>query len=528
MDREWDGYYDALEEYKAATGIDPEEGSEAAPGPSADPSAASASSKTGAEDLSSFFSGGTLAIDVGTARIKLAHRPSLANRKLYKDGKPPSPTVCVDREGHRSTPSAVWFPRGEVGAGQGEDDVLVGRLAEARAHDQRGGRIVRPLDLWDAGSGAKDAEAAMSRAVRAVASNALEQALGGAGGGGGGGSSKSEGPLFVLDLSLARGGAFNVRPVFVHPPVPSDEDGADWEAHLNGYRRMADGLASPPGVAAYVPDAAAAVVGADHAGLLPPTDAGSSVLVMDVGGTSTCVSVVDGSAEVKDATTLPFGGDTFVDVLVSHLVAGFYGIDEGAEIGSDADVPSAAPRLDDPAALQRLYEASRTAVHELSSKTRSEVNVPYLTMDFKTRQPKHLAEGVARDVVDAAFQSYVRDELAPYLLRDPRRAKALSAAFPPPADLAGLLSSTILSSLERAKLAPTNLRAALLVGGGARVPLVRRATQEGLARLAGDAFAYGTGGGRKGARLVMPEGGAGEELVALGAAVWCSGGRSEP
>ena len=62
------------------------------------------------------------------------------------------------------------------------------------------------------------------------------------------------------------------------------------------------------------------------------------------------------------------------------------------------------------------------------------------------------------------------------------------------------------------------------MGGGARIPLVREAVNEGVSYLAGDAYANGSGGGEE-KRLIMPEGEMGEELAVLGAVVWGSGGR---
>eukprot|EP00584_Thalassiosira_punctigera_P018278 CAMPEP_0172545478 /NCGR_PEP_ID=MMETSP1067-20121228/15391_1 /TAXON_ID=265564 ORGANISM="Thalassiosira punctigera, Strain Tpunct2005C2" /NCGR_SAMPLE_ID=MMETSP1067 /ASSEMBLY_ACC=CAM_ASM_000444 /LENGTH=136 /DNA_ID=CAMNT_0013332221 /DNA_START=8 /DNA_END=418 /DNA_ORIENTATION=- len=136
-------------------------------------------------------------------------------------------------------------------------------------------------------------------------------------------------------------------------------------------------------------------------------------------------------------------------------------------------------------------------------------------MDLETRQPKHLEVGVSRNVVDAEVESWVRDKLVPYLQdSDDDHSTTLSPALPPPTNLSTLLSSAIMSSLERTSLTPHALRAVLLVGGGARAPSVRAAAKESVAYLGGD-----------GKRLIMPEGGMAEELGVLGAAVWGSGGR---
>ena len=69
MDKDWDDYYDALEEYKSATGLDPEK----------DTSDTQAD-QTSQRDFSSHFTGGTLAIDLGTSTLKISHRPSSSNK----------------------------------------------------------------------------------------------------------------------------------------------------------------------------------------------------------------------------------------------------------------------------------------------------------------------------------------------------------------------------------------------------------------------------------------------------------------
>ena len=54
-----------------------------------------------------------------------------------------------------------------------------------------------------------------------------------------------------------------------------------------------------------------------------------------------------------------------------------------------------------------------------------------------------------------------------------------------------------------------------MVGGGARIPLVRESLKSGVAALAGDAYANGTDG----KRLIMPEGELCDEINVIGAAL---------
>lgn len=389
--------------------------------------------------------------------------------------------------------------------------MLVGRLAEARSYDVKGGRIVHPREALAQSNAENDtSEAAVEEVIRDVAANALDQVFGDAGGS----AARSQAPLFVLDASLSRGGSYNVRPVFTYPPQDPPPAGAT--PYLERYQHAVHGLTSPRGIAAFVPDPVAAVVGAKYYDLLPPKSAsgGTSVLVIDVGGTSTCLSLVEAgedAPELLHSTVLPsFGGDTFVDLLVCHLVEGFYD-NAGAEGASEATALSSKRHLDDPMALQRLYEAATTAVHELSQKSRCEINIPYLTMDAHTREPRHLDLGVARTVVDAAVEGWVRERLVPHLQQHDLQATVLSRSLPPPTDLSSLLSSAMMSLLERTAHAPPMLRAILVVGGGARIPLVQQAIAEGVGHL---------GGERE--RSIVPAGEMATELSVLGAAVWGS------
>ena len=471
-------------------------------------------------DISTFFTGGTMAIDMGTTRLKLSHRPSLSSQ-MNTQHKPPMPVVSVDREGFRSTPSLVWLPSSE----EDKEDALVGRLAESRLYDTRGGRVVHPRDflLQGGGNGSSDIEEAIQQSIRDVASNALDQALGASSGS----SAKSSNPLFVLDASMSTSGSYNVRPIFTYP-VQSTTTTVDTsrQQYVERYKQVVNGLASPDGIAEYVPEPVAIVTGAEYYNLLPPKSAssGSSVLIVDVGGTKTSISLVAENDEILYSSSLPLGGDTFIDLLVSYLVKDFYGTSEEATASESSTTSlSTKPKLNDPTALQRLYEASTTAIHELSNKTRSEINIPYLTMDLNTRQPKHLEVGMSRNVVYAEVEGWIRNELVPHLQDENNNSglSLLSRSLAPPTNLATLISSIIMSCLESTSHTPSMLRSILLVGGGGRIPLVRSAVQEGVGYLAGDAYVNGGGGGET-KRLIIPEDGMGEELAVLGAAVWGS------
>ena len=110
----------------------------------------------------------------------------------------------------------------------------------------------------------------------------------------------------------------------------------------------------------------AAVVGAEYYRLLPQDRTGASlVLVVDVGGTSTTLSlVVKAMVETEKrlggattySVTLPFGGNSHIDLLVSLLVHEFFGLGSGDSNNKDDSAYNNAlvskPKLNDPAALQ--------------------------------------------------------------------------------------------------------------------------------------------------------------------------------
>lgn len=540
MDEDWEEYYEQVEEYRRVTGVDLE-GHDAEKEHAGEVGEDVGRAEEG--DLAAYFRQGALAIDMGSTRLKLSHRSPRRTKNDSGGGDEagPAPTVGVDREGARSTPNLIWFEGDD-----GEGNVLFGRLAASHhagvvnprealfANHHFGGENDSDNDADnDATIGNGDALAVKSarEAIRIAASDVLDQLLGSSNNNSNN-DPKQTHPLFALDPSLpSTAASYNVRPILTYPP-----DAPAW--YLERYRKAVDDLTVPPGIAAFVPEPVAAVAGADYYGWLPPkanavNGGGDSVLVVDVGGTCTTISLVSSSSsgtngnptkEILYSATLPsLGGDTFIDLLVGHLIQSFYGTDPYHQHNDDTapsptSPPSSKPTLPhDPQALPRLYESSTAAVHELTRKSRTHINVPYLTVDFQSRQPRHLEMGVARHVVESEVDWFVSRRLVPYYSRSSDASSSssiLSNAIPPPKDLTTLLSSAVLSALERTSHTPSSLRGMLLVGGGARIPMVKRAMKETVQFLTG-----GDG------MFVAPEGEMAEELVVLGAVVWGTGGR---
>ncbi|KAL3788262.1 hypothetical protein HJC23_011894 [Cyclotella cryptica] len=537
MDAEWDEYYERLDEYEAAMGPNRRR---------------SRGGENVTASAAAHFTGGTLAVDLGSSYLKLAHCRPLIPASNRAGGRV-RPEVVVDREGFRSIPALVWMPSSRNESGhhdhhqndnQHEETALVvGRMAAARRYDSKGGRVVSARDALRNNHDDNVVQRGVYQSIRVAASNALEQVLGGDTNRSSL-SALSTAPLFVLDPSMAVQGAYNARPVFTYPP----SDARDASSHLSHdsndflqkYKHVIQhSFVSPKDIALFVPEPVAAMTGAEYYNLLPQSSSPNSsstnhdnkpVVVVDVGGTITQVSIVSTDNQqyrVVYSSSMPWGAETFVDLLTRHLIHCFYGHNYNTAMNHDnndndnnhdsAIIPSTKPTLNDPTALQRLYDASTTAMQELSRKTRCQINIPYLSIDMQTRQPKHLEVDVARSIIDAEVESFLRDELVSYLLQNSKSSTntILSKNLPPPTDLSTLFSSVVASAMEQTFHTPQSLCAILLVGGGSRIPLVRQAMRRGVANLGGDMFLE---------QLVMPEGEMGMELTALGAALWGGGG----
>ena len=121
-----------------------------------------------------------------------------------------------------------------------------------------------------------------------------------------------------------------------------------------------------------------------------------TVLVFDLGGGTFDVSLLeigDGVIEVKATNgDTRLGGDDWDQRVVEHLVKRFQG-KHGVDLGRDK------------MALQRLREAAERAKIELSSSSETSINLPYITASAEG--PLHLEEGLTR----AQFQELTADLL---------------------------------------------------------------------------------------------------------------------
>ena len=78
-----------------------------------------------------------------------------------------------------------------------------------------------------------------------------------------------------------------------------------------------------------------------------------------------------------------------------------------------------------------------------------------------------------------------------------------------PKDLKSLLSSMIMNVFEKSNTNPFMIHSVLIIGGGARSPIIQKSIKSSLSDLVGDQFVQ--------EKVVVPNGSLMEELVVLGA-----------
>lgn len=160
----------------------------------------------------------------------------------------------------------------------------------------------------------------------------------------------------------------------------------------------------------------------------------SKVAVFDLGGGTFDISILelgDGVFEVKSTNgDTHLGGDDFDHMIIEWLVDEFKSENGGVDLSKD------------PMALQRLKEAAEKAKIELSSQTSSEINLPYIMPVDGV--PKHLVKTLTK----AKFEQLV----------DPLLQKTIEPCR---------------KALADAHMQPSDINEVLLVGGSSRIPAVQ-------------------------------------------------------
>ena len=163
------------------------------------------------------------------------------------------------------------------------------------------------------------------------------------------------------------------------------------------------------------------------------------VAVFDLGGGTFDISIMelgDGVFEVKSTNgDTHLGGDDFDQKVIDWLAQEFAAENGGADLKKD------------PMALQRLKDAAEKAKIELSNQTSTEINLPYIMPVDGV--PKHLVKTLTR----AKFEQLCDD----------------------------LFQRTIIpcrKALEDARLSASQIDEVLLVGGSSRIPKVQAIVKE--------------------------------------------------
>ncbi|WP_448520477.1 molecular chaperone DnaK [Rhodoflexus sp.] len=162
------------------------------------------------------------------------------------------------------------------------------------------------------------------------------------------------------------------------------------------------------------------------------------IAVFDLGGGTFDVSILelgDGVFEVKSTDgDIHLGGDDFDQCIINWLADEFQK-DEGVDLRKD------------PMALQRLKEAAEKAKIELSSSSTADINLPYIMPVDGI--PKHLVRTLSR----AKFEQLV-DHLVQRTLEPCRRA------------------------MKNAGLTPADIDEVILVGGSTRIPKIQEEVEK--------------------------------------------------
>lgn len=202
------------------------------------------------------------------------------------------------------------------------------------------------------------------------------------------------------------------------------------------------------------PTAAALAYGIDK------TNKEQTVLVYDLGGGTFDVSILqlaDGTFEViSTAGDNRLGGDDFDQEIMNYLIEEFKK-QEGIDLNKDK------------LALQRLKDAAEKAKKELSGVTKTDINLPFISMG--PNGPVHLNMSLTRAKFDELTHHLVERTLGP-----------------------------VRQALKDAKLTPKDIDQVLLVGGSTRIIAVQEAVRKEL--------------GKEPNKSVNPD-----EVVAMGAAI---------
>ena len=180
------------------------------------------------------------------------------------------------------------------------------------------------------------------------------------------------------------------------------------------------------------PTAAALAYGIDK------TDKDMKIAVFDAGGGTFDISILEFGGGVFEVLSTNgdthLGGDDFDQAIIDWLVQEFKN-DEGADLTTD------------PMAMQRLKEAAEKAKCELSVTNSTEINLPYIMPVNGT--PKHMVKEITRAKFEQLSDSLLKRHIEPCK-----------------------------KALEDAKLTAADIDEVILVGGSTRIPALQQIVKD--------------------------------------------------
>lgn len=160
---------------------------------------------------------------------------------------------------------------------------------------------------------------------------------------------------------------------------------------------------------------------------------GGKYMVVDYGGSTLDFSIADisdGVVEIKASNGDVYCGGSDLDKIMSDYVVSEFKSQEGIDLSTDA------------MAMQRILEAVEKAKIELSTSTSTEINLPYITA--ANGSPKHLVMTITK----AKFEQLIDKEIS----------KVINLGK---------------DALVKANMKASELEGILLVGGSTRIPKVQ-------------------------------------------------------
>eukprot|EP00592_Proboscia_alata_P022764 CAMPEP_0194410914 /NCGR_PEP_ID=MMETSP0176-20130528/9058_1 /TAXON_ID=216777 /ORGANISM="Proboscia alata, Strain PI-D3" /LENGTH=601 /DNA_ID=CAMNT_0039212567 /DNA_START=120 /DNA_END=1925 /DNA_ORIENTATION=- len=461
------------------------------------------------------YTGGYLGIDMGSTNLRISHyHPKAAlgggskgtaatNNSTNASSRP---KVVDDREGGRSTPSLCYQTLDE----QSKEVLVWGRMAKSKFYERRSSdssksQVLSPMNWMrtasrDNQTTAADVQRAIQQLIRSTSRNALEKKLGAIN------NTNNENTAVHDDDQPLFGGkyGYDAKPIVAIPPsLPN--------GHLELFREALSKIAVSPCEATFVSEPMAAIEAAVHLNLFPSSGDDKKIVLFDVGTSSLRLYVLstppfeydnDNENILYESVFSDFGGLTLQDACVNLLSRHFY--NHSKEL------------ITDNMALQRLYDASESAILELSQgggkdkNKRTNISIPYLSMDIKTMQPKHLEMGLSAEVLEQELNTILQHTTSS---NDSNDNNALSTVMPKPTNISTLVSSMTMQALDQSAIHNpiAQIHKVLVMGGGGRSPIICNGVRDGLALIGGEAFANNV--------FVVPPEEMVEELVVLGASL---------